>query len=287
MAEGIIYKALSGFYYVEHAGESVECKARGRFRIEDSTPLVGDYVEFSPTEQGRGYITGLLPRKNAFVRPPVANIEKMVIVASAAVPVTDTWLIDRMTAVACKNDCQAIICINKCDLDPAKRLYDIYTAAGLRTVRMSAETGEGIDSLRDLIRGSVCVFTGNSGVGKSSILNALEPDFQISTGSVSKKLGRGRHTTRHVELYKLSCGAMVADTPGFSSFDADDLSTKDGLAHLFPEFEPFLSGCRFLDCAHIKEPDCAVTAAVETGALQRSRHESYKRLYLQITDNRK
>jgi len=281
MKTGVILKAVSGFYYVETAEGLTECRARGRFRLDKDTPLVGDRVEFSPTEPGRGYLISILPRKNSFIRPPVANIEKMVIVASAAIPVTDPFLIDRMTAIAYKNGCESIICINKCDLDPAKRLYDIYSAAGFLTVRTSAETGEGLPELRELISDSISAFTGNSGVGKSSILNELDPGFQISVGDISRKLGRGRHTTRHVELYKLSCGAIIADTPGFSAFDTDRLAAKEDLAELFPDFAPFLGACRFHDCAHIKEPDCAVLEAMEAGALQKTRHSSYVRLYEQ------
>jgi len=284
MAEGFIIKALSGFYYVEAAGETVECRARGRFRLDKSTPLVGDRVEFTPTEQGRGYLTSIFPRKNEFARPPVANIDKMVIVASAAIPVTDPFLIDRMTAIAQKNGCESVVCINKCDLDPARRLYGIYSAAGFKTIRTSAETGEGILELAEAIRGVISAFTGNSGVGKSSILNMIDPDFHISTGDVSSKLGRGRHTTRHVELYKLACGALVADTPGFSAFDTEQITDKEELQHLFPDFEPYIGKCRFLDCAHMKEPGCAVTGALEAGTLQRTRHSSYARLYEQAIE---
>ena len=286
MDEGIIFKAMSGFYYVESEEETVECRARGRFRLEKTTPLVGDRVEFKHTEPGRGLLTAVLPRKNAFIRPPVANIDQMVIIASGAVPATDPYLIDRMTATSCKNGCEPIICINKCDLDTADSLYETYTAAGFKTIRTSAKTGEGREELLDAIRRRVCVFTGNSGVGKSSVLNMLDSDFQISVGEISKKLGRGRHTTRHVELYKLSCGAVVADTPGFSSFDTENmrLASKEKIQLMFPDFLPYLGNCRFLDCAHIKEPGCAVLEALDAGNLQKSRHESYVRLYEQARD---
>ena len=284
MAEGIIFKAISGFYYVESGGETVECRARGRFRIERKTPFVGDKVEYIPTEQGKGLLTAILPRKNAFIRPPVTNIDIMVIVASAAIPVTDTFLIDRMTASAQKNGCEPVICINKCDLDPAKRLYEIYSSAGFKTVRTSAETGEGVSELLDTIQGAVSAFTGNSGVGKSSILNSLSPDFHILVGEVSDKLGRGRHTTRHVELFKLRSGAVIADTPGFSAFDTQRLATKEDIQCLFLDFEPYIGECRFLDCAHINEPGCAVLEALEEGMLQKTRHDSYIRLYKQAKD---
>jgi len=283
MAEGIIFKAMSGFFYVESGNGTVECRARGRFRLEGSTPLVGDRVVFSPTETGRGVLTSILPRRNSFIRPPVANIDKMIIVVSAAIPVTDPYLIDRMTATALKNDCEPIICINKLDLDPAKKLYAIYSSAGFRTLRTSAETGEGLQEMQDIICGSVCAFTGNSGVGKSSILNMIDPDFHILVGDISVKLGRGRHTTRHVELYTLPCGAIIADTPGFSAFDTQRLAPKEDLQHLFPDFKPHLGQCRFLDCAHIKEPGCAVLDALDKEKLQKTRHSSYVRLYEQAS----
>jgi len=281
MGEGIIFKALSGFYYVESDCGTVECRARGRFRLEDITPLVGDKVEFSPTEFGKGFLTKVSDRKNAFSRPPIANIDKMVIVSSAAIPVTDPFLIDRMTVIALISECEPVICINKLDLDPADKLYEIYNASGFKTVRTSAETGEGLHELQDLTRGFVSAFTGNSGVGKSSILNTLEPGFHITVGEVSKKLGRGRHTTRHVELFRLSFGAIIADTPGFSAFDTEKLVRKEDLQHLFPDFAPHLGNCRFLDCAHAKEPGCGLIAAVESGEIQKTRHSSYIRLYEQ------
>jgi len=281
MLKGTIYKAMSGFYYVDSAEGTVECRARGRFRLEKSIPLVGDRVFFSYGEPGRGVLTEIQPRKNSFTRPPLANIDKMVIVASETIPVTDTYLIDKMTAIAVKSDCEPFICINKLDLDPADRLYNIYKDAGFTVLRTSAVSGEGIIELVNYIKGSTCAFTGNSGVGKSSILNFIDPDFRISVGDISKKLGRGRHTTRHVELYKLNCGALVADTPGFSAFDTGHLAAKEELQFLFREFEPYYGKCRFPDCAHIKEPECSVLSALACGKLQKTRYESYKRMYEQ------
>jgi len=284
MIDGIIYKAMSGFYYVESAEGTAECRARGRFRLEKNTPLVGDHVKYNTTEPGKGILTEILPRKNSFLRPPLANIDKMVIIASGAIPVTDTYLIDRMTAIAAISNCEPVICINKVDLDPADNLYNTYTETGFFTVRTSARTGEGLDELVAYIRESTCAFTGNSGVGKSSILNAIDPNFRITVGDISKKLGRGRHTTRHVELYKLTCGALIADTPGFSAFDSGYIAAKEDVEHLFREFEPYIGKCRFPDCAHIKEPDCAVTNALSAGKLHRSRYDSYVRLYEQAQE---
>ena len=250
------------------------------------TPLVGDRVEFTPLDNGQGALDQILPRKNRFFRPAVANIDLLVIIASMAIPRTDPFLIDRVVTIAEGNGCDSVICVNKCDLEPGDELADIYRAAGFQTVLISAETGEGIDRLRETISGKVCAFTGNSGVGKSSILNALEPDFSLPVGEVSKSLGRGRHTTRHVELFRLSCGALAADTPGFSSFDADkmELCRKEQLQYRFREFAPYLDKCRFQDCAHIKEKGCAVLAAVKEGKIPLSRHQSYVRLYEQASE---
>jgi len=281
MGEGIIYKAMSGFYYVKSAEVTAQCRARGRFRLDKNNPLVGDRVKFTITEPGKGILTDLLPRKNSFIRPPLANIDKMVIVASAAIPVTNPFLVDKMTVIATENDCEPVICINKLDLDYADDLYEIYHSAGFTVVRTSAITGDGIDGLIEVIKGTTCAFTGNSGVGKSSILNTIDPEFRISVGDVSKKLGRGRHTTRHVELYQLSCGALVADTPGFSAFDTGYIAAKEDIQYLFRDFEPFIGECRFDDCAHIKEPDCAILEALSLKKIQKSRHNSYCRLYKQ------
>lgn len=283
MAEGIIMKALSGFYYVDDGTTVTTCRGRGKLRHEKLSPLVGDRVVFTPLSDGQGALDRILPRKNEFYRPAVANIDQLVIIASEAIPVTDPFLIDRVAAIAEGRDCDCIICINKCDLASGNELAAIYQAAGFRTVQVSAETGEGIETLREAIAGKVSAFTGNSGVGKSSILNALEPGVVIATGEVSEKLGRGRHTTRHVELFRLSFGAVVADTPGFSSFDVErmELIRKEELQHCFREFSPFLGECQFQDCAHVKEKGCAVLEAVKAGKIPKSRHQSYVRLYEQ------
>jgi len=279
LKEGIIYSAMSGFYYVKTAEEIYDCKARGRFRLDKITPLVGDRVKIKITEAGKGILTDILPRVNFFIRPPLANIEIMVIVASAAIPVTDAFLLDKMIAIAINNSCTPVVCINKKDINVADELYGIYKDTGICVIRTSAITGEGIDELISIIKGSVCAFTGNSGVGKSSILNTIEPEFDILVGDISKKLGRGRHTTRHVELYDLKCGAMIADTPGFSAFDTGYIAPKEEIQYLFPEFEAYIGECRFDDCAHINEPGCAVLEALCAGKLQKSRHDSYKQLY--------
>lgn len=283
--EGVIFKALSGFYYVDCGGETVTCRARGKFRLEKVSPLVGDRVEVEVQPSGEGTVAAILPRKNEFHRPAVANIDLLVIVASGAIPVTDPFLIDRVVAMAERRDCESVICFNKWDLSQPQDLYETYVNAGFPTLRVSAETGEGLEELSRRIAGKVCAFTGNSGVGKSSILNALEPDFGLEVGEVSEKLGRGRHTTRHVELFRLKNGALAADTPGFSSFEEDGaLCPPEELARSFREFRPYLDSCQFLDCAHVQEPGCAVLEALARGEIAQSRHDSYVRLYRQAKE---
>lgn len=282
--EGVIQKALSGFYYVNTGRELLTCRARGRFRKEGVTPLVGDRVEVRELGNGEGFVEAILPRKNDFTRPAVANIDQLVVIASGAIPKTDPFLIDRVAAIAALKGCGVVVVLNKCDLDSADDLYGIYTAAGFPTVRVSAETGEGIGELLPLISGKLSAFTGNSGVGKSSILNALDPEFHLQVGDVSQALGRGRHTTRHVELYHLSCGADVVDSPGFSSFETDELNLelKHHLPETFVEFRPWLDQCRFVGCSHTREAGCAVLEAVRAGQIQKSRHASYVRLYEEL-----
>ena len=279
---GRIQKALSGFYYVRCGdGQIVQCKARGKFRKDGVTPLVGDFVEISDLGNGEGRVETILPRRNYFDRPSVANIDQLVIICSNAIPKTEPYLVDRMTAIAALKNCDVLLCINKCDLDPAVELTAYYTGAGFSPICVSAETGEGLDALRTAISGKLSAFTGNSGVGKSSILNALDPNFQIRVGEVSTALGRGKHTTRHVELYTLTGGAEVIDTPGFSSFEAEELNLelKHRLAETFPEFAPYADECRFVGCSHTKEKGCAVLDAVREGKIVKGRHESYVRLY--------
>ena len=284
MSEGRIRKALSGFYYVDTGSEVLTCRARGKFRKEGISPLVGDRVEVRELGNGEGFVEAILPRKNAFSRPAVANIDQLVVIASGAIPKTDPFLIDRVAAIAALKGCSVMVLLNKCDLDCADALYAIYAAAGFPTLRVSAETGEGLDALVPLISGKLSAFTGNSGVGKSSILNALDPEFHLKTGEISTALGRGRHTTRHVELFRLSCGAEVVDSPGFSSFETEelDLELKRRLPETFREFRPYLGQCRFLDCSHTKEKGCAVLAALKAGEIQPSRHKSYLRLYEEL-----
>lgn len=279
--QGVIIKALSGFYYVSSANRIYECRARGKFRKTGESPLVGDRVLVAPDGEQKGTVADILPRKNYFLRPAVANLDLLVILASCSIPVTDPFLIDRMTAIAIRQGVRPVICVNKTDLCAPEPLADIYRLAGFPVVCTSAETGTGIDALRALICGRTAAFTGNSGVGKSAILSRLCPNREIETGAVSQKLGRGRHTTRHVELYPLGDETYVADTPGFSSFDLEQMEAipKQELEDLFPDFQAFAGQCRFPDCSHRKEPDCGVLAAVSRGEISFSRHKSYLRLY--------
>ena len=277
---GRIVRSLSGFYDVQTETKLITCRARGILRKEGNSPLTGDMVEIT-VERGKGMVEKILPRKNRFIRPAVANIDALVVFAANVNPVTEPYLIDRVAAIAGDQEVPVYLCVNKCDLDPAVDLVRIYENAGFPVICTSAETGDGVQELYQRIKGKLVAFTGNSGVGKSSILNALCPELALPTGEVSEKLGRGRHTTRHVELYHLGDGTYVADTPGFSSFDTDQMEVilKENLQYAFPDFGPYLGKCRFDDCSHRKEPDCAVRAAFEEGRIEKSRYDSYLKLY--------
>lgn len=279
--EGTIVKALSGFYYVSCNEQVYECKARGKFRLDGTSPLVGDRVSFTVDGNEKGFIEKVFDRKNSFIRPAVANIDSLVFVAANTNPITDPFLIDRVSVIAEEAACELVVCINKIDIDPADELYDIYTRSGFKTLRTSAQTGEGISQLKAELSGKICAFTGNSGVGKSSILNSIVPSFNIEVAEVSAKLGRGKHTTRHVELYDIGNGTFIADTPGFASFEIEMMQTieKQELQHDFREFKKYIGECRFNDCAHLKEPGCAITEALQRGDIMLSRYQSYKRLY--------
>lgn len=278
--QGVIVKALAGFYYVAVEDEILECRARGKFRKTGECPLVGDRVVVL-REGEKGTVQQILPRKNAFLRPAVANIDVLVILASRAIPVTEPFLIDRMTVLALRQGVAPVICVNKTDLASPEPLAKLYGPAGFPVVCTSAETGEGISELWELLAGKTVAFTGNSGVGKSAILHRLCPELSLQIGEVSQKLGRGRHTTRHVERFSLGEGTYVVDTPGFASLELElaEPVPKQDLAELFPEFRPYLGQCRFLDCTHRREPDCGVLAALAAGEIPAARHQSYLRLY--------
>ena len=277
---GRIIRSISGFYDVQTASGLVNCRARGILRKDGQSPLTGDMVEIT-VERGKGMVERILPRRNRFVRPAVANLDALVVFAANVNPVTEPFLIDRVAAIAGDQEVPVVLCINKCDLDPALDLAKIYRSAGFTVICASAQTGEGVEELRALLRGKLTAFTGNSGVGKSSMLNRLCPELDLPVGEVSEKLGRGRHTTRHVELYDLGEGTYVADTPGFSSFDTDmmEIILKENLQYAFADFGPYIGKCQFHDCTHRKEPGCAVTAALAAGEIEPTRYDSYLRLY--------
>ena len=277
---GRIVRSISGFYDVVLPTGTVTCQARGILRKEGMTPLTGDMVRVT-VQRGKGMIQQVLPRKNSFIRPAVANVDALLIFAANVNPVTEPFLIDRVTAIAGNRGVESILCVNKTDLDEAEELCGIYSRAGFRVIATSAQTGAGIGELRRALQGKLTAFTGNSGVGKSSILNRLCPELRLPTGEVSEKLGRGRHTTRHVELFSLDHETFVMDTPGFSSFDTDqmDVILKENLQYAFPDFGPWLGRCQFHDCSHRREPGCAVRAAAEEGRIEPSRYDSYLRLY--------
>lgn len=284
--DGIIIKGIGGFYYVEAAdGIIYECKARGVFRKEKIAPLAGDKVEISVDENNKNSIDKIYERRNMFKRPPIANVDKLVIVSSVCDPRPNLLIIDRLSAVAVYKNVEPIIVFTKNDLQSADEYIEIYKKAGFKTFAVSNETGEGIGEIKAVIENGVCVFTGNSGVGKSSLINRMYPDFALETGEISKKLGRGRHTTRHVELLKINNG-YIADTPGFSSldFETNDLIKKDELAFCFPDFSDYIDSCKFSTCAHVNDKGCRLIEAVNNGDVMRSRHESYVTMYNEVKD---
>ncbi len=277
---GRILRSMSGEFDVQIDCGVITCRGRGRLRRGADIPLAGDMVQIT-VERGRGMIERILERKNHFVRPAVANLDLLVVFAANVNPVTKPFLIDRVAAIAGDQEVPVVICVNKCDLDPAQDLARIYRNAGFTVIQTSAETGDGVEELRQLLQGKFAAFTGNSGVGKSSILNRLCPALSLATGEVSEKLGRGRHTTRHVALYEIGADTYVADTPGFSSFDTDQMEVilKENLQYAFPDFGPYIGKCQFHDCTHRREPGCAVTAALAAEEIEPTRYDSYLKLY--------
>ena len=281
---GRIVRSISGFYDVQAGDTVITCRARGILRKENCTPLTGDMVDIT-VERGKGMVERVLPRRNCFVRPAVANIDALVIFAANVNPVTEPFLIDRVAAIAGDQEVPVCLCVNKCDLDPAVDLVRIYRNAGFPVICTSAETGGGVEELRTLIRGKLVAFTGNSGVGKSSILNRLAPELKLSTGEVSEKLGRGRHTTRFAELLPFA-GGYIVDTPGFGNIDLSELQ-MDQAADGFREIRKQEGLCRFTGCTHTHEPDCEVKAAVERGEIAPSRYASYCTIRQELADPKK
>ncbi len=284
--KGRILRSISGFYDVEAADGVYTCKCKGSFRNRSFSPLVGDYVSAETDGENVGAITVIEPRTNELIRPPVANVDRLIIVASAKDPKPNFFVIDKMTAIAVHRNIEPVIVFTKADLQDCSDWCALYSNAGIRTYCCSSLTGEGIEEIRTLFSGGLSVLTGNTGVGKSSLLNALHPELCLQTNEISKKLGRGKHTTRCVSVYRFADG-LVADTPGFSSIENDeryDFIKKEDLEDCFPEFDAYLGTCRFTGCAHLKDKGCAIVAAVERGEIAASRHESYEAMYMEVKD---
>ena len=274
--EGIILKGIGGFYYVEAADKVYECKARGAFRKSRIKPLAGDRVEISVNENAENTIDVIRERSSLMLRPPVANIDRLFIVASAKEPNPVLLIIDRLTAIAVNRGIEPIIVFTKTDLADISSYVEVYKKAGFKTIAVSSVTGEGVELIKAELKNHISAFCGNSGVGKSTLLNAINPSLGLKTAEISDKLGRGRHTTRESELFKVD-GGYVADTPGFSSLDLEEteIILKDELPHTFPEFEQYLGECKFTSCLHVRDKGCRIIEAVEAGDIPKSRHESY------------
>ena len=284
MTNGKIIKGIGGFYYVDTGNEIYECKARGNFRKQGISPLVGDNVEISVNDNAENTIDTIYPRKNELIRPPLANLDQLFIVSSLVEPKINTVIIDNLTAIAEYKKIEPIIVITKTDLDASAEKYrQIYESAGFNVVICNNTTGEGGEEIRKLLNNKCSAFTGNTGVGKSTLLNNIFPDLELKTGEISKKLGRGKHTTRHCELFKTDKG-YIADTPGFSSLEFKQIEKilKDDLPYCFREFEEYIGYCKFSTCTHTNDKGCAIIDAVNDGKISKTRHESYISMYNEV-----
>lgn len=283
--KGIIIKITGGFYYVEAADSVYECKARGVFRKRGTSPLVGDTVDITIPDDGYCSIDKIHERKNSLIRPALANLDNLMIVSSVKEPDVNLYLIDKMTAAAVNKDITPIVVFSKSDLAPADELVEIYRKVNIPAYSFSSVDMSGLHEIKGELKDKVTAFCGNSGVGKSTLLNALFPELQLQTGEISDKLGRGRHTTRTVELFKKH-GGYIADTPGFSTVDIErfELIRKDDLKFAFPEFDEYFGTCKFNSCNHLCEQGCKVLEAVTNGVIPKSRHDSYVRMYNEVKD---
>lgn len=288
MLTGRILKGMSDFYYVECGDTLYTCKARGIFRKNKISPCAGDFVRIEPGADDTGTIEEILERKNFLIRPPVANIDTLFIVSSVCQPTPNLLIIDKTIAAAEIRGITPVLVITKNDLKDGAYLETIYTRAGIPVITLSTENDEGVLQIRKMLDGKLSVFTGNSGVGKTTLLNRLDPSLGLPTGDISQKLGRGRHTTRRVELFHIGQGGLIADTPGFSTMDIERYGfvSKDDLPQAFREFEPYLGQCQFVSCSHTCEKGCAVLEAVREGKIDPSRHASYVAMYQEVKDLR-
>lgn len=290
MAQGQIRKALSGYYYVEQDGELIQCRGRGVFRNRGESPLVGDIVDFTKEGDSDGYVMKIHPRKNELVRPPIANVDQAILVFSVKEPAFNTVLLDRFLVVLESFHIEPIICLTKMDLLTDEELVAIqpyiedYEHIGYEVITTYKDDTSLLERIQPMLEGKMTVLAGQSGVGKSTLLNTLIPALNLKTGIISQSLGRGKHTTRHVELIEV-CGGLLADTPGFSSFDFDTIE-KEELTACFPEFLRISEGCKFRGCLHMKEPKCAVKSALETGEIKNYRYEHYEQFLQEIIDRK-
>ncbi|WP_252313503.1 ribosome small subunit-dependent GTPase A [Sinobaca sp. H24] len=291
MREGLIIKALSGFYYVKNDDGVFQCRGRGLFRKQKISPLVGDRVEFDADNDKEGYVQEIKERKNELVRPSVANIDQGILVFSAVEPVFSTMLLDRFLVHLEAHDIEPVIVVTKKDLaspseqEAIEKYADLYRSIGYSVYFLSVQTPESLEQISHLFAGKLSIFAGQSGVGKSTLLNYLNPKLQLETGVISDHLKRGKHTTRHVELVEVFDG-LVADTPGFSSLEFTGL-LKENVDIYFPEMAERLPDCKFRGCKHIKEPGCAVTAAWKEGSIADHRYQHYLQFYKEIADIRR
>lgn len=290
MIEGIITKGIGGFYYVDTTEGIIQCRARGVFRENNIIPLVGDKVGITISiEDGNGYVQEIHPRNSQLLRPPVANVSQGIFVVSIKNPSINTWLLDKMILMAEQQDLEIIVCINKYDLDPEKseEIRSIYEKAGFNTVLTSTKTGYGIEELKGFLTGHISVIAGPSGAGKSSIINLLNPLFNMETGNVSRKTARGKHTTRHVELLNLDKNSYVLDTPGFSSLNLDFIEEECDLRYYFRDINKFTGDCKFQSCLHESEPGCRVKEAVLSGEIGKTRYDNYLLILDEIKNRRR
>lgn len=290
--QGKIIRGIAGFYYVHIHGKGIiECKAKGVFRNKKVKPLVGDNVELEILDEDNktGNITEILPRKNSLIRPAVANVDQAVVIFAASFPKPNLNLLDRFLLMMQMQDVPTVICINKIDdtdNSETDRIVDNYKNSGCNVYRTSTVTGEGIEEFGKCLKGKTSVLAGPSGVGKSSVMNCLFPEADMATGEISEKIKRGKHTTRHSELFCLADDVYVMDTPGFTSLSLPDVEKED-LKEFYPEFDEYRDKCRFLGCVHINEPDCAVKNAVEEDRISSGRYENYKQFYEEISNRKK